>query len=100
LATNLSIHNTIKILSKLSVFESIAFAGVWKVLGLLLVLADTTNTPEVFFNNKGGKSLFAYNQGLREGIKEENRTRAHYVLGPRKIKIRTPNFFCNQAQTF
>ena len=27
---------------------------VWKVLGLLLVLADTIDTSEVFFNTKGG----------------------------------------------
>jgi len=63
-------------LSKLSVSGSIAFSGVWKVLGLLLVLGDTIDTSEVFFNTKGGKSLlFAYNQGLREGIQEENRSR-------------------------
>jgi len=69
LATNFSIHNGIKILSKLSVSESIAFSGVWKILGLLLVLADATDTSEVFINTKGGKSLFAYDPGLREGIK-------------------------------
>jgi len=61
----------------LSASESIEFSGVWKVLGLLLVLADTTDTSEVFFNTKSGKSLFVHNQGLREGIQEENRTRAH-----------------------
>jgi len=64
-------------LSKLSASAGIEFSGVWKVLGLLLVLADTTDTSEVFFNIKGGKSLFAYNHGLRDGIQEENRTRAH-----------------------
>jgi len=46
-------------------------------LGLLLVLGDTTETSEVFFNTKGSKTLFLYNQGLRERIQEENRTRAH-----------------------
>jgi len=54
LATNFFIHNAIKILSKLSISESIAFFCVWKVLGLLLVLADTIDTSEVFFNTKGG----------------------------------------------
>jgi len=62
---------------KLSASESIEFSGVWKVLGLLLVLADTTDTSEVFFNTKGGKSLFAYNQSIRDGIQEENRTHTH-----------------------
>ena len=75
--TNFSIHNAIKIYSKLSVSERIAFSGVWKVLGLLLVLADMTDTSEDFFSTKGDISLFAYNQGLREGIKEENRSRPH-----------------------
>jgi len=77
LATNFSVHNAIKILSKLSVSERIAFSGVWKVLGLLLVLADTTGTSEDFFSTIGGISLFAYNQGVREGIKEENRSGPH-----------------------
>jgi len=77
LATNFSIHNAIKILSKLSVSERIAFSGVWKVSGLLLVLADTTVTSKDFFSTKGGISLFAYNQDLREGIKEENRSGPH-----------------------
>jgi len=77
LTTNFSIHNAIKILSKLSVSERIAFSGVWKVLGLLLVLADTTGTSEDFFSSKGGISLFAYNQGLRERIKEENHSGPH-----------------------
>ena len=77
LVTNFSIHNAIQIFSKLSVSERIAFAGVWKVLGLLLVLADTTGTSEDFFSTKGGVSLFAYNQGLREGTKEENRSAPH-----------------------
>jgi len=38
LATNFTIQDDIKILSKLSVSESdsIVFSGVWKVLGLLL----------------------------------------------------------------
>jgi len=59
---------------------------------------DAIDTSEVFFNTKGGKSLFTYNEGLRERIKEENRSRAHQLRGPRKMKIRTPIFFCNQAQ--
>jgi len=77
LATNFPIHNAIKILSKLSVSERIAFSGVWKVLGLLLVLADMIGISEDFFSTKGGISLFAYNQGLREGIKEENCSGPH-----------------------
>jgi len=42
-----------------------------------LVLAEPSVTSEDFFSTKGGISLFAYNQGLREGIKEENRSGPH-----------------------
>jgi len=41
-----------------------------------LVLAGQ-HTSEIFFRTKAVKSLFAYNQGLREGIQEVRRTRAH-----------------------
>jgi len=62
LATNFSSHNAIKICR---ISETIAFSSVWKVSGLLLVLPDIR---EVFFSTKADKNLFAYNQGLREGI--------------------------------
>jgi len=45
MATNFSIHNAIKILPKVPDCESIAFSGVCKVLGLLLVLLATNATP-------------------------------------------------------
>ena len=51
----------------LSESESIAFSGVWKILGLLLVLRGTNATSEVFFSNKVDENLRACNQGLREG---------------------------------
>ena len=54
LATNFFIHNALKILSKLSISESIAFSCVCRVLGLLL--ADMIDTLEVFFNTKGGSA--------------------------------------------
>jgi len=38
MATNFFIHEATKFFPKLPVFESIAFSGVCKVLGLLLVL--------------------------------------------------------------
>ena len=89
MATNCSIRNAIKILLKLSVFESesIAFSGVWKVLGLILVLPDTNATSERSLSAlKWVKNVFAYNQGLRQciaaGFREDGYTHA--------------KFFCNQ----
>jgi len=52
LATNFTIHDAIKILSKLSVSksESIVFSGVWKVLGLFLFLPAANATSERSFS--------------------------------------------------
>jgi len=59
LATDFSIHDAMKILSKLSVSEteSIAFSGVWKVLDQFLVLsAMNASFREVFFSTKAGEN--------------------------------------------
>ena len=53
LTTNFIIHDAIKILSKLSVFqsESIVLSGVWKVWGLLLFL-PAANAQTVLFQHQ------------------------------------------------
>jgi len=57
LATSFSIHDSIKILSKLSVSET-AFSGVWKVLDQFLVSAAmNASFREVFFSTKAGENL-------------------------------------------
>jgi len=49
LAANFTIHDAIKILSKLSVSESesIVFSGIWKLLGLLFFLSAANATSEL-----------------------------------------------------
>jgi len=78
--------------------SAFAFSGVWKVLGLLLVLADTTGTSEDFFSTKRGISLFAYNQGLRGGDKRGKSFRATLAAGAPEDENTHAKFFCNQAQ--
>jgi len=54
-----SIHDAIKILLKLPVFET-AFSGVWKVFDQFLVLpAINASFREIFFGTKAGESLLA-----------------------------------------
>ena len=55
-----SVHNPIKIVSELSIseIESITFSGVWKMLGLLLVLPDTNATLERSFSAKKWKKTY------------------------------------------
>ena len=68
LAANFSIHDAIKILSKLSVSEteSIAFSVVWKVLDQFLVLsAMNASFREVFFSTKAGENLHTYKHDPR-----------------------------------
>ena len=68
LATNFSVHDAIKILSKLSVSEteSIAFSGVWKVLDQILVLfAMNVSFREVCFCTKADENLLAYKHDPR-----------------------------------
>ena len=64
LAASFTNQNAIKILSKLSVSgsENIVFSGVWKVLGLIMVLPDMNATSERSFSAlKRVKNVFAYN---------------------------------------
>jgi len=63
LATNFSVHDTIQILSKLSVSETkgIPFSGVWKVLDQILVLS----AMNVFFCTKVDENLLAYKHDPR-----------------------------------
>ena len=68
LAPNFSVHDAIKILSKLSVSEteSIAFSGVWKVLDQILVLsAMNVSFREVFFCTKADENLLTYKHDPR-----------------------------------
>jgi len=65
LAANFSIHDKIKILSKLPV-SATAFSGVWKVFDQFLVLpAMNASFREVFFSTEASKNLLAYNHNQR-----------------------------------
>jgi len=80
MVNNFSIHYATKILPKLPVSVSIAFIGVCKVLGLIVVL-PATNAASVLFSTKAGNNSFACKQGLREGDTRFYPFRALTLLG-------------------
>jgi len=80
LATHFTIHDAIKIFSKLSVSESesIVLSGVWKVLGLLLFLPAANATS---------KRVKTYLRAIRT----YERVSDIYHISPGRMKIRTLN---------
>jgi len=77
LATNFFLHDAIKILPKLPVFESIAFSVSAKFWVYFWFYLPRMLHHRGLFSIKASKNLFAYSRGLREGD-----TRNTSFLGP------------------